>query len=230
MSQESVEIVRLMNAAFNCGDLYEAFGFYHPAAIWRSRRDEPDIANRPLKTKEPRCHGGSRMRQGDSNSGWQSVTTGGAPLATFGLVTAAGRSREAGPWRPVPPRYRTFVCSCVCTGGGANSREPRLSTSAAPTCRVGRRAGDGPSPGPRRSCRTSAGPVGSCPRDARAAQHHLVAARRHLDGDRIRDRSQGGPDRRPAGHVKRSPTRADCRASRSSNGWRVRRSAGGTGL
>lgn len=51
MSQESVEIVRLMNAAFNCGDLYEAFGFYHPAAIWRSLRDEPDIANRPLETR-----------------------------------------------------------------------------------------------------------------------------------------------------------------------------------
>jgi hypothetical protein len=31
MSQENVEIVRLMNAAFNRGDLDEAFGFYGPA-------------------------------------------------------------------------------------------------------------------------------------------------------------------------------------------------------
>ena len=82
MSQENVEIVRLMNAAFNCGDLYEAFGFYHPAAIWRSRRDEPDIANRPLKTKEPRCQRGLSH----------------APRGT--------RTPGVGPWRPVAPDSR----------------------------------------------------------------------------------------------------------------------------
>jgi ketosteroid isomerase-like protein len=42
MSQENVEIVRRMNAAFNSGDLDAAFDFYDPAAIWHSRTDEPD--------------------------------------------------------------------------------------------------------------------------------------------------------------------------------------------
>ena len=42
MSRENVEIVRRMNAAFNRGDLDEAFGFYEPTAIWHSRGDEPD--------------------------------------------------------------------------------------------------------------------------------------------------------------------------------------------
>lgn len=45
MSQENVEIVRLMNAAFNRGDLDTAFGFYEPTAIWHSRPDEPDTGD-----------------------------------------------------------------------------------------------------------------------------------------------------------------------------------------
>ncbi len=45
MSQENVEVVRLMNAAFNRGDLDEAFGFYEPTAIWHSRSDEPDTGD-----------------------------------------------------------------------------------------------------------------------------------------------------------------------------------------
>ena len=45
MSQENVEVVRLMNAAFNRGDLHEAFGFYEPTAIWHSRSDEPDTGD-----------------------------------------------------------------------------------------------------------------------------------------------------------------------------------------
>ena len=45
MSQENVEIVRRMNAAFNRGDLDEAFGFYDPAAVWHSRSDEPDTGD-----------------------------------------------------------------------------------------------------------------------------------------------------------------------------------------
>jgi len=40
-----MEIVRLMNAAFNRGDLDGAFGFYEPTAIWHSRRDEPDTGD-----------------------------------------------------------------------------------------------------------------------------------------------------------------------------------------
>ena len=42
MSQENVEVVRRMNAAFNSGDLDAAFDFYDPAAVWHSRTDEPD--------------------------------------------------------------------------------------------------------------------------------------------------------------------------------------------
>jgi ketosteroid isomerase-like protein len=45
MSQENVEIVRLMNGAFNRGDLEAAFGFYEPAAVWHSRPDEPDTGD-----------------------------------------------------------------------------------------------------------------------------------------------------------------------------------------
>jgi ketosteroid isomerase-like protein len=45
MSQENVEIVRRMNAAFNRGDLDEAYGFYEPTAVWHSRADEPDTGD-----------------------------------------------------------------------------------------------------------------------------------------------------------------------------------------
>jgi ketosteroid isomerase-like protein len=45
MSQENVEVVRRMNAAFNSGDLDAAFDLYDPAAIWHSRSDEPDTGD-----------------------------------------------------------------------------------------------------------------------------------------------------------------------------------------
>ena len=45
MSQENVEIVRRMNAAFNRADLDAAFDFYEPEAVWHSRSDEPDTGD-----------------------------------------------------------------------------------------------------------------------------------------------------------------------------------------
>ena len=45
MSQEDIEVVRRMNAAFNRGDLDEAYGFYEPTAVWHSRADEPDTGD-----------------------------------------------------------------------------------------------------------------------------------------------------------------------------------------
>ena len=45
MSQENVNVVRQMNAAFNRGDLDAAFDCYEPAAVWHSRTDEPDTGD-----------------------------------------------------------------------------------------------------------------------------------------------------------------------------------------
>ena len=45
MSQDNIEVVRRMNAAFNRGDLDAAFGFYAPDAVWHSRSDEPDTGD-----------------------------------------------------------------------------------------------------------------------------------------------------------------------------------------
>jgi ketosteroid isomerase-like protein len=45
MSRENVEVVRLMNAAFNRGDLDEAYDFYESTAVWHSRSDEPDTGD-----------------------------------------------------------------------------------------------------------------------------------------------------------------------------------------
>ena len=42
MSQENVEVVRRLNAAFNRGDIEAALAFFDPAAVWHSRADEPD--------------------------------------------------------------------------------------------------------------------------------------------------------------------------------------------
>jgi len=45
MSQENVEVVRAMNAAFNRGDLDATFDYYESTAIWHSRADEPDTGD-----------------------------------------------------------------------------------------------------------------------------------------------------------------------------------------
>ena len=45
MSQDNIEVDPRMNAAFNRGDLDEAYGFYEPTAIWHSRADEPDTGD-----------------------------------------------------------------------------------------------------------------------------------------------------------------------------------------
>ena len=45
MSQQNVDVIRRMNAAFNRGDLDTAFSFYDPDAVWHSRTDEPDTGD-----------------------------------------------------------------------------------------------------------------------------------------------------------------------------------------
>jgi ketosteroid isomerase-like protein len=54
MSQENVEVVRLLNAAFNRGDIEAALTFFDPAAVWHSRADEPDTGD---------YHGSDGIRQ-----------------------------------------------------------------------------------------------------------------------------------------------------------------------
>jgi SnoaL-like domain len=45
MSQENVEVVPRLNRAFNERDLEGALALFDPAAVWRSRADEPDTGD-----------------------------------------------------------------------------------------------------------------------------------------------------------------------------------------
>jgi ketosteroid isomerase-like protein len=45
MSQENVEVVRRLNAAFNSGDVDRSLEFFDPAAVWHTRADEPDAGD-----------------------------------------------------------------------------------------------------------------------------------------------------------------------------------------
>ena len=54
MSQDNIEVVRRMNAAFNRGDLDEAYGFYEPTRSGTRAPTSPTLATITASTRSAR--------------------------------------------------------------------------------------------------------------------------------------------------------------------------------